>query len=103
MNDDLVISLGGSAASESAGQVQSAPVRPPALDELAEERGHRLPNEHPRQPQDAISVSARAREQIVAQKGPEIDPLSFWDHQTRTAPIGARRLALDASASYKLE
>ncbi len=103
MNDDLGISSSVSAASENAGQVQSAAVRPAALDELAEERGHRLPNEHPRQPQDAISVSARARDQIVAQKAPEIDPLSFWDHQTRTTPVGARRLALDASASYKLE
>lgn len=103
MNNDLAISRGGSAANENAGQVQSTPVHPLALDELAAERGHKLPSEHPRQPQDAICVSARARDQIVAQKAPEVDPLSFWDHETRTAPVGARRIALDASASYRLE
>ena len=77
--------------------------QPLALDELAQERGHRLPNEHPRPPKDGICVSARARDQIVAQKAPEINPLTFWDHQTRTAPIGSRRLNIDPSSSYRLE
>ena len=103
MNNDLAISRGGSAASENAGQVQSTAVRPLALDELAAERGHKLPNEHPRQPQDAICISARARDQIVAQKAPEIQPLSFWDHETRTAPVGPRRLTIDPASSYRLE
>ncbi|MGH7682748.1 MAG: hypothetical protein ACREMT_00255 [Vulcanimicrobiaceae bacterium] len=78
-------------------------VQPLALDELAAERGHKLPNEHPHQPQDGICVSARARDQIVAQKAPEINPISFWDHETRTAPIGARRLTIDPASSYRLE
>lgn len=103
MNNDLAMSRSVPAATEGTGQVQSTPVRPLALDELAAERGHKLPNEHPRQPQDAICISVRARDQIVAQKAPEIDPLSFWDHETRTAPIGARRITVDPSSSYRLE
>lgn len=96
MNNDLSVS-------QNAGPVQSTQVQRLALDELAEERGHKLPNEHPRQPKDAICVSARARDQIVAQKAPEITPLSFWDHETRAAPVGPRRLTIDPASSYRLE
>lgn len=96
MNNDLSVS-------QNAGPVQSTQVQRLALDELAAERGHKLPNEHPRQPKDAICVSARARDQIVAQKAPEITPLSFWDHETRTAPVGPRRLTIDPASSYRLE
>ena len=87
---DLSVSRGGATS-------------PLALDELAQERGHKLPNEHPRPPKDGICVSARARDQIVAQKAPEIAPLTFWDHETRTAPIGPRRLTIDPASSYRLE
>lgn len=65
---------------------------------------HPLPEPNAQQPShDGISLGVRARDLIGDQKAPEITPLSFWDHQTRTLPVGSRRVAIDASASYKLE
>jgi len=67
-----------------------SPPRPPA--ERSEQPSH-----------DAISLCGRARDLIGDQKAPEIPPTTFWDHQTRALPVGPRRVAIDASASYKLE
>jgi len=83
--------------------IQTPRTRELALEDLAAERAHRLPDEHPAQPQDSIALGARAREQIAGQKAPEICALTFWDHPRRSAPVGPRRLAVDVSASYKLE
>ena len=83
--------------------IQTPRARELALEELAVERGHRLPQEHPPQPHDSIALGARARDQIAAQKPSEIAALSFWDHPRRSAPIGPRRLAVDVSGSYKVD
>lgn len=62
-----------------------------------------LPREHPAWAADTLTLSSRARA-IVAQLVPVlIRVLSFWDHRTRSATIGTRRLAIDAAGGYRLE
>ena len=99
MNDISGVSGGAVAGGEKAGSA-----RPLALADLAGERQERLPRDYPRQPGDAISLSTQARE-IEAGPGtaPPAQPMSFWDHGTRSAPIGARQIAVDPSGSYKLD
>jgi hypothetical protein len=98
MNDLAVVSAGGSA-----GEAQASAARPLALAELAIERSDKLPRDHPRQPGDAIALGARARERVGAMPPAPIGVLSFWDHAQHGAPTGKRRLAIDASGSYRLE
>ena len=57
----------------------------------------------PRRPGDAIGVSTRARQLGMNGQNAQVGVLSFWDHDTRTAPIGERHLEIDASGSYRLE
>ena len=83
--------------------VATTATRPLALEDLALERGHRLPSEHPPQPHDAISLSSRARAQIAAGGAASpIAALTFWDHPVRIATSGSKRISLDPSASYRL-
>lgn len=94
---------GDLAVRSSNGELPATAARPLALSELAAERTEKLPREYPRAPQDTIGLSARARELITNRTTPAIEVATFWDHPARNVSVGSRRLALDASASYKLE
>ena len=62
-----------------------------------------LQHQQPRRPGDAIAVGARARQLAMNGGNGNVGVLSFWDHDTRTAPIGERHLEIDPSGSYRLE
>ncbi len=84
------------------GQAQAT--RPLALADLASERKENLPRDYPRQPGDTIALSTQAREiEAGPAKYPPAQPVSAGDHSTRSAPIGARQIGVDASGSYKLD
>jgi len=51
---------------------------------------------------DAIAITTHARK-LAHCKPDAINVLSAHDHGTRTAPVGPRRLEVDASGSYHLE
>jgi hypothetical protein len=86
-----------------AAEAQGAAFRPLAFAELAHERQHRLPRDHPRRPADAISIGARARAFVATLRPLVVRIVTFWDHRVRTCTIGVRRLTVDASGSYRLE
>jgi hypothetical protein len=96
MNDIAILS-------QSSASVDPPAARPLALAELAAERGEHLPRDHPRQSQDAVSLCSRARELLAGMSVQPTYALSFWDHGGRSAKIGARRVSIDPSGSYKLE
>ncbi|MBV8355789.1 MAG: hypothetical protein JO101_10750 [Candidatus Eremiobacteraeota bacterium] len=76
---------------------------PLAFAELALEREHRLPEDHPRWPTDAISLGSRARALLAKLRPLAIRIMTFWDHHVRACTIGGRRLGIDATGSYRLE
>ena len=92
MNNDIAVRSPRSEVPATNDLPQPLPANRPIAEPVAQQPSH-----------DAISLGVRARDLIGDQKVPEITPLSFWDHQTRTVPVGPRRVAIDASASYKLE
>ena len=78
--------------------------QPLALADLASEKQERLPRDHPRQPGDTIALSTQAFRSPEDPAGtPTAPPAGFWDHSTKSAPIGDRKIGIDASGSYKLE
>jgi RNA polymerase sigma factor for flagellar operon FliA len=78
--------------------------KPLALADLASEKQEQLPRDHPRQPGDTIALSTQAfRGQENPAGMPPASPAGFWDHSTRTAPVGDRQIGVDASGSYKLD
>ncbi|HEY1728014.1 MAG TPA: hypothetical protein VGG22_06560 [Candidatus Baltobacteraceae bacterium] len=78
--------------------------RPLALADLASEKQDRLPRDYPRQPGDTIALSTQAfRSQEDPSSNPLAPPAGFWDHSTRSAPVGDRQIGVDASGSYKLD
>ncbi|MGA3037263.1 MAG: hypothetical protein ABSE64_07225 [Vulcanimicrobiaceae bacterium] len=98
MNDIASVSnasVGGS------GQADAA--RPLAFADLASEKQDRLPRDYPRQPGDTISLSTQAGKSQSGASLPPEQPMSFWDHDTKSAPVGDRNIGLDASGSYKLD
>ena len=84
-------------------ETQPAGARPLALSELASDRAENLPRDYPRAAQDAVSLGSRARELLAAMAAPATHALTFWDHPSRTATSGPRRVSIDPSGSYKLE
>lgn len=62
-----------------------------------------LPREHPKWVRDAVAVSQRARQLIARLRPVIVHVLTFWDHHTRSAVIGGRRLSIDISGSYRME
>lgn len=65
--------------------------------------GNNLPNDHPAWARDVLSLSQRFRAMLAEIKPAVIRVLTFWDHQVRSIHVGGRRLAVDASGSYRLE
>jgi hypothetical protein len=65
--------------------------------------GNRLPSDHPAWSKDAISLSQRFRALVAQCKPLAVRVLTFWDHHVRTITVSGRRLAIDASGSYRLE
>ncbi len=61
------------------------------------------PHEQPRWVKDAVAVSQRARELIGKLRPAAVHVLSFWDHRIRAIVIGERRVAVDASGSYRAD
>lgn len=86
-----------------AGGGQTDATRPLAFADLASEKQDRLPADHPRQPGDSIALSTQALRGESGASTPPGQPMSFWDHDTKNAPVGARQIGLDASGSYKLD
>jgi hypothetical protein len=62
-----------------------------------------LPRDHPKWARDAVTVSQRAREIIARLRPVVVKILTFWDHRVRTAYIGASRVSIDPSGSYRIE
>ncbi len=83
------------------GSAQSEPVIPNIPE--AERETPVLPHDHPKWVKDALSVSQRARDAISRLRPAIITVLTFWDHRVRTIVIGASRISVDASGSYKQE
>ena len=81
--------------------VQAAPILPLVPEDELETPP--LPREHPKWVKDAVAVSQRARQFIARLKPIAVRVFSFWDHQARSIGIGARRLSVDFSGSYRLE
>jgi hypothetical protein len=65
--------------------------------------GNRLPSDHPAWNKDVISLSQRFRAILEQCKPLAVRVLTFWDHHVRTITVAGRRLAVDASGSYRLE
>ena len=65
--------------------------------------GHALPNDHPAWMRDTLSISGRARALIASLKPVALKVVTAWEHRVRSIVIGARRLSVDASGSYRLE
>lgn len=62
-----------------------------------------LPRDHPHWVRDTISISSRARALLERIRPAMIRVLSFWDHVVRSVSIGAYRLSVDPSGSYRVE
>ncbi|HTV72600.1 MAG TPA: hypothetical protein VME66_02705 [Candidatus Acidoferrales bacterium] len=95
----------GSANANAAALAVPAPLIPAISNgiDLDADFGNRLPSDHPAWSKDTISLSQRFRA-IVAQCKPlAVRVLTFWDHHVRSILVGGRRLAVDASGSYRLE
>lgn len=77
-------------------------VPPPAFDPDLEP-GYRLPPEHPPWPRDAVSISARARTLLRELRPALIAMVSVWQHKVRAIVVGGRRVAVDATGSYRVD
>jgi hypothetical protein len=64
---------------------------------------NRLPRDHPRWKNDALTVSQRARAMFQKLKPVAIRVVQFWEHRVRSISIGNRTLSVDASGSYRLQ
>jgi len=62
-----------------------------------------LPNDHPAWVRDAVAVSRAARALLARLKPIVVKVVTFWDHRVRCIAVGGRRVAIDASGSYKIE
>ncbi|HUN30338.1 MAG TPA: hypothetical protein VMV65_11080 [Alphaproteobacteria bacterium] len=62
-----------------------------------------LPRDHPKWARDAVTVSQRAREIIASLRPIAVRILTFWDHRIRSAVVGARRVTIDPSGSYRID
>jgi len=51
---------------------------------------------------DALAVSARVRALLATLRPVVVRALTFWDHAVRSIRIGAARLEIDPSGSYRL-
>ena len=51
---------------------------------------------------DVVSVSARVRAIVATLRPIVVHVLTFWDHAVRAVRIGAARLEVDPSGSYRL-
>jgi len=86
--------------------LDASPPLVPALTngiDLDADFGNRLPSDHPAWNKDAISLSQRFRALVAHCKPLAVRVLTFWDHHVRTITVSGRRLAIDASGSYRLE
>ncbi len=62
-----------------------------------------LPQDHPKWARDAVTVSQRAREIIARLRPVVVKILTFWDHRVRSAFVGASRVSIDPSGSYRVD
>lgn len=62
-----------------------------------------LPRDHPHWVRDTISISSRARALLERVRPVLVRVFSFWDHALHSLSIGARRLSIDPSGSYRLD
>jgi hypothetical protein len=62
-----------------------------------------LPPDHPRWVKDAVALSARARELAARLRPIVVRIVTVWEHRWRSIAVAGRRLAVDASGSYKID
>jgi hypothetical protein len=62
-----------------------------------------LPRDHPHWVRDTISISSRARALLERVRPVLVRALTFWDHAVRSVSIGAQRLSVDPSGSYRVD
>lgn len=92
------LSLEAHAAAELA-----APAAIAAMADAAVDDAPSLPVDHPAWARDTLSLSQRAR-LFLASLGPVvIRTFTYWDHRIRSIAVGAGRLTIDISGSYRLE
>lgn len=60
-----------------------------------------LPRDHPKWVKDTLTVSSRARSLIAKLKPVAMRILGFWDHRVRSISVGALRVGVDPSGSYR--
>lgn len=59
-------------------------------------------SDRPAWQRDLCSISARSRAVIAAVRPIVVRAMTFWDHAVRGVAIGARRIEIDPSGSYRL-
>jgi hypothetical protein len=85
------------AATLAAGQI------PPLAFDLDLEAGYRLPPDHPPWPRDLVSISQRARALLARIKPAIITVVAAWQHKLRSIVVAGRRVAIDATGSYRVD
>jgi hypothetical protein len=76
---------------------------PPLAFDLDLEAGYRLPPDHPPWPRDVVSISQRARALLARIKPAVITVIAAWQHKLRSIVVTGRRVAIDATGSYRVD
>ena len=76
---------------------------PVAIDTDDRWGGHALPGDHPAWLKDTLSISQRARALLAHVKPVVVRVVASWEHRVRSIFVGAQRLSIDASGSYRLD
>jgi hypothetical protein len=84
-------------AAHSPREIASAALHDVAGDEIVA----RLPATTPAWQRDVVAVSARVRALLDTLRPIVVGVLTFWDHALRSVRIGAHRLEVDPSGSYR--